>query len=196
MSKIFYLMGKSSSGKDTIYNKLISNKDLNLHKIVSYTTRPIREGELEGREYHFVDESRMGELDKEGRIIEKRSYQTIHGIWNYFTVNDEQIDLVQNDYLIIGTIESYIKMREYFGTQNIIPIYVEVDDGIRLERALLREKSQLEPKYSEMCRRFLADQEDFSEKNLKAANILKRYNNLDFIKCLAEITKDISLSKE
>ena len=56
MGKIFYLMGKSSSGKDTMFKKLIEDKTLGLKTIVGYTTRPMREGECDGVEYFFVDE--------------------------------------------------------------------------------------------------------------------------------------------
>lgn len=59
---------------------------------------------------------------------------------------------------MIGTLESYYGMREYFGEEQLIPIYIEVEDGLRLERALCRERQQKEPKYAEMCRRFLAMQ--------------------------------------
>ena len=54
MGYIFYIMGKSSSGKDTLYRKINEGKKLGLKNIISYTTRPIRKGEMEGREYHFV----------------------------------------------------------------------------------------------------------------------------------------------
>ena len=54
-------------------------------------------------------------------------------------------------------------MQNYFGKENVIPIYIQVDDGVRLERALERERTQKEPKYAELCRRFLADEKDFSE---------------------------------
>ncbi len=51
MGKIICLMGKSSTGKDTIFKSLLSDKDLGLKKIVPYTTRPIRAGERNGVEY-------------------------------------------------------------------------------------------------------------------------------------------------
>ena len=54
MGKIFYIMGKSSSGKDTIYSRLLQDSELGLSRIVLYTTRPMREGETEGKEYHFT----------------------------------------------------------------------------------------------------------------------------------------------
>ena len=65
MSKIFYFMGKSASGKDTIF-KQIKERMPNLKTIVIYTTRPIREGEQEGVEYYFVDEKRLAELEAQG----------------------------------------------------------------------------------------------------------------------------------
>ena len=58
MGKIFYIMGKSASGKDTIYKELIE-KMPKFHSIVPYTTRPMREGEKDGVEYFFVDQERF-----------------------------------------------------------------------------------------------------------------------------------------
>ena len=55
---------------------------------------------------------------------------------------------------MIGTLESYEKIKEYYGEDNVYPIYIEVDDETRIERALKREKKQPEPKFQEMCRRF------------------------------------------
>lgn len=187
MGKIFYIMGKSSTGKDTVFKRLQKEKSLGLHTIVSYTTRPIRAGEKDGETYHFIDEKKLAQLEKEGRIIEKRFYETVYGPWYYLTVFDEQIDLERQNYIMIGTIESYVKTQDFFGKKYLVPIYIEVDDGIRLSRALNRERRQKSPKYSEMCRRFLADTEDFSEERIAQAGITRRFRNLDFKKCLKEI---------
>ncbi len=191
MGKIYYLMGKSSSGKDTIYKHLISDEELKLRTIVGYTTRPIREGEREGVEYYFVSREKMELLKEQGKVIESRDYNTVHGVWSYFTVDDNQINLSKHNYLLIGTLEAYLNIRVYFGEENVVPLYIEVDDGIRLMRALNREMQQANPKYAEMCRRFLADQEDFSEEKLSEAGITKRYNNDDIRECLAYIRKDM-----
>ena len=186
MGKIYYVMGKSCSGKDTIYRRL-TERHPELHTIVPYTTRPIREGERDGVEYFFVDQERMEEMRTSGRIIELRSYNTVRGVWNYFTADDGQICLKENSYLMIGTLESYQSMRDYFGKDALVPIYVEVEDGIRLERAIGRERKQIRPQYEEMCRRFLADAKDFSEDNLMRAGITKRFDNVDLEQCLSEI---------
>lgn len=186
MGKIFYIMGKSSSGKDTIYKKL-SERMPELQRIVPYTTRPIRDGEQEGVEYHFVGEDRLREMQEAGRVIEVRAYNTKCGVWTYFTADDGQIDLENKDYLVIGTLESFQALKKYFGEEKIVPIYIEVDDGVRLSRALEREQREKEPRYEEMCRRFLADSADFSEENLRRAGIWKRFVNMELERCLEEI---------
>lgn len=189
MSKIFYLMGKSASGKDTIYRK-VKEQMPELKTIVIYTTRPIREGEQNGREYHFVDDDKLKELQEAGKVIELREYNTVHGIWKYFTADDGQF-AGDDNYLAIGTLESYVKLRDYFGQERLVPIYVEVEDGLRLERALARERMQATPKYEEMCRRFLADAADFSVENLKEAGITRKFTNMDVDKCVQGIILDI-----
>ena len=187
MGKIFCLMGKSSSGKDTIYKMLLEQKEIMLKTIIPYTTRPIRSGEQEGVEYHFSTEEQLQKLLEDNRVIELRQYNTIHGIWKYFTVNDGQIDFHSGNYLIIGTLESYQKIRKYYGEELVIPIYIEVDDGLRLQRALDRERLQDVPKYSEMCRRFLADAEDFSDEKLKEARITKHFLNEELERTVSDI---------
>lgn len=177
MGKIFCLMGKSSSGKDTIYRELFKRQDISLKKIIPYTTRPIREGEEEGREYHFCNEDQVTQLQNANKIVELRAYDTVYGVWKYFTVDDGQVELADNSYLLIGTLETYVKIRQYYGAAQVVPIYIEVEDGERLLRAIAREKEQKIPKYAEMCRRFLADSEDFSEEKLKEAGVSVRFEN-------------------
>ena len=185
MGKIFYLMGKSASGKDTIYKK-VKEALPELKTIVIYTTRPIREGERDGVEYYFVDDKRLNELQQAGKVIELREYNTVHGIWKYFTADDGQFD--GEDHLIaIGTLESYVQLKQYFGEEKLVPIYIEVEDGVRLERALARERQQKEPKYEELCRRFLADAADFSVDKLAEAGITRKFFNVDMDKCVNEI---------
>lgn len=187
MGKIVYLMGKSSTGKDTIYQRILQNNVFGLKRFVPYTTRPIRSNEKNGVEYFFTDEEGFKRLKEENRIIEDRAYDTFHGLWRYFTVNDEQLDLENNNYIYIGTLESYVNTKKYFGEEKVLPVLIELDDGIRLERALNREKKQENPKYEEMCRRFLADSADFSEEKVKEAGIEKRFYNQDLEECLREI---------
>lgn len=177
MGKIFCIIGKSSTGKDTIYRFLLEQKELKLKKIVTYTTRPMRAGEQDGVEYFFCDDKRAEELEAAGKVIELRAYHTIYGVWKYFTVDDGQVDFGKESSIVTSTVEQYLKLREYYGKENVVPIYIEVEDGERLERAIARERQQVTPKYEEMCRRFLADAADFSEEKLKEAQITRRFVN-------------------
>lgn len=190
MGKIYYMMGKSSSGKDTLFKEVKSALP-ELHGIILYTTRPIREGERNGVEYYFVSEDTLDTYEQAGKVIELRAYHTVHGIWKYATVDDGQVDLSKGSYLAIGTLESYEKMLAYYGSEKLVPLYIEVEDGERLMRALMRERKQETPKYAELCRRFLADTEDFSEEKLQMLGITRRYINDDKARCLEELIREI-----
>lgn len=179
MGKIFCVIGKSATGKDTVYERLLEDKKLPVKRLIPYTTRPIREGETEGETYHFCTEEMVKSLEEQGKIIEMRAYNTVYGVWKYFTVDDDQIDLEKHNYMLIGTIEMYVQIRDYYGEDKVLPIYIEVEDGERLIRAISRERTQSVPKYEEMCRRFLADQKDFSEDKIKEARIEKRFENIE-----------------
>ena len=104
MGKIFYISGKSSSGKDTIYRRLLEEgvEDVTLFTAVPCTTRPMRDGEQNGREYFFMDEAGLEELRRQGKVIEERKYMTWYGPWYYFTADDGQIDLKEKNYLIVA----------------------------------------------------------------------------------------------
>ena len=195
MGKIYYIMGKSASGKDTIFKRLLEQSP-KMKKIVLYTTRPIREGETDGVEYYFTNEAGLEKFRSEGKLIESRTYDTVYGPWTYATVDDGNIKLASRNYVAIGTLESYMKMKEYFGEEKVKPILIEVDTGIRLQRALNRENMEKEPHYKEMCRRFIADEEDFSEENIKAAGITKRYINDRLDTCFTEILNDVEDAKK
>lgn len=187
MGKIVYLLGKSSSGKDTLYKRILEQQDVEFHTVVLYTTRPIRDGETEGVEYHFTDENGFQALKKAGKVIEDRTYHTVQGLWRYFTVWEDTLSLESNNYLMIGTLESYMKTREYLGQDKLVPILIDLDDGKRLQRALDRERTQEVPQYEEMCRRFLADVKDFSEEKIAEAGIQKRFINDNLEICYQEI---------
>ena len=194
MGMIFYLMGKSASGKDSIYKRLRSVCP-GLKSIVLYTTRPMRGGETDGVEYHFIDNGQLEKLKQSGKVIEVRTYQTVFGPWSYATVDDGQIDLTKNDYLVIGTLDSYEKLREYYGKEALVPLYVTVDDGVRLERALVRERQQKEPKYAELCRRFLADEADFAPERLAGLEVTESFENRELETCVQELAERIQSGK-
>lgn len=184
-------MGKSASGKDSIYRRLVEQTNLPLKKIIPYTTRPIRSGETHGVEYYFVTKGTYVKYMNDKKVIEFRMYHTVDGEWIYFTADDGQIVHDGSVYLMICTLSSYYSLFNYFNDIDIIPIYVYLDDGERLQRALTRENMQSNPNYHELCRRFLADESDFSEDNLKSKNIHTKFINDDIDICVKQIREFI-----
>ena len=195
MGKIYYIMGKSSSGKDTLYKKIRELRP-DLKPIIMYTTRPMRSGEIDGVDYHFVTVEEFLQLKENGKIIESRTYKVDQGSWNYATVFDENLDLSTNSYIAIGTLVSYQEILGFFGKKSIVPIYIEVDDNTRIHRALEREEKQENPNYMEMCRRFLSDSVDFSETELVLCGIHKKFKNNETIDvCLRNILQEMEDQK-
>lgn len=198
MSNFIYIMGKSASGKDTIYKRIKEQIDVKTY--ILYTTRPIRTGEQEGVDYHYVSDEQMLKFEQEGKVIESRIYQTVKGPWTYATIEDEQLE--QNgDILAIGTIESYNKIKEYYEDKKdtkLLPVYITIDEDERRKRALEREKKQENPNYEEVERRFKADNIDFSEENLKKAGIGQNqtFENYDLDKCVESILTYIQKERE
>ena len=134
------------------------------------------------------------------RVKHKDFPSTVSGViyqpWAFTAVHDGQINLEEHDYLMIGTLVSYRALKAYFGEERIVPLYIQVEDGERLFRAIERERKEAHPRYTELCRRFLADEEDFSEEKLQEAGIRIRFENRDLASCLSEIEGFISRDKE
>ena len=82
-------------------------------------------------------------------------------------------------------------MSDYFGKEVIVPIYVTVEDSERILRALARERQQISPDYAEMCRRYLADNDDFKPDVLRRLGVKKYYDNHNLKECYEEIRRDI-----
>lgn len=161
MAKIFCLIGETCSGKDTIFKKLLE-KDKTLTPIVTYTTRPMRETEKNGREYYFVDRKVFNKLKYNNKIIEYRSYKTVHGSWLYFVVNDGQIDINSDKkYIVISTLEGAKKLKDIY-KNDVFIFHIWVNDETRILRAFAREMNTNQD-YIEMCRRFVSDNKDFSQ---------------------------------
>lgn len=188
MGHLYIFMGKSASGKDTLYREVMERHP-QLRPVITYTTRPIRVGETDGKEYHFVSEEQMQEMQSSGKVVECRCYQTVKGPWYYFTADDGQIDFDKGDFCMITTLAGYEQIRDYFGTEQVIPLYIEVDDMLRMERSLSREKEQAQPCVAEVCRRFLADEKDFAEENLARLDIRERIENSSLERAITHIEK-------
>lgn len=227
---ILYLLGKSGSGKDTILKELLKDEELSLRPFTLYTTRPIRPGEKNGREYNFITEEEAKELERSKRLIEMRVYNTVYGPWKYMSYDNLSITdgdeyrekiLPECNYITIGTLESYIKYADYYGNENIIPVYISADRDIRRERACLRlikrqdTSAEIDGKQvheygadisgdgtfkplsktelDEIDRRLKADDADFSDDNLKKCGIDMSFDNSGKLEdCVNKIKEHIT----
>ena len=163
MSRIFCLVGKSCSGKDTLYARILERCP-ELVPVILHTTRPMRPGEVDGQTYHFVSEAQLHQYEAQGQVIEKRVYHTTQGLWTYFTLRFT----LDADRLVITTLEGAQALMDSYGPDAARLVCLHVDDRTRLLRCIDRESRQERPDYAEVCRRFLADQADFSQERLAA----------------------------
>jgi guanylate kinase len=186
--KIIILCGKSSSGKDLIKKKLMKN---GFKGVVTNTTRPPREGEVNGINYNFLTEYYFLQLVREGEMIEYHKYNTEFGVW-YYGSSANNIDLTKYDYVIVLTLEGAEAYVNYFGAENCIVFYIDAPKSIREQRAKERGSFNQE----EWDRRVKTDNADFSQDkvahicNFRVDNYNKTIYNL-----IKEIKEDIRLWK-
>mgnify|MGYP003418675712 FL=1 len=161
MNKIIVLSAKSASGKDTIMKQLVAEEGF-LH-CVSHTTRPMREGEVEGREYYFVDQQDFIARKRNDEFVETRTYNTVQGQWFYGMSKDElNSKLEQGHIIMILDIVGLLALQDSIYKDRIISFYIDVDLKTRIQRSLDRETLTIQ-NLDECVRRAKADEEDFEE---------------------------------
>ena len=138
MNKLFILLGKTCSGKDTIYQELETKLPPVLKRLQSNTTRPIRDGEIQGKEYNFTTLKEFDSLYKKEEIAEYAIYNTKNGFWCYFT---KQGDLAELDTTNLIAIKNPIGYRQLMGSKykdNIVTIMIDCPEDIIRERYIKR----------------------------------------------------------
>lgn len=144
------LVGKSCSGKDTVAREL---ETMGYKRIVTYTTRPMRKGEVDGITYHYVNETQFFDMIENKGFAEWTGYNTGHGHWLY---GSKLSDYTKSHALIILTPGGLAKIRKKFPDLPITAIYLEVKNSILKKRASKRNDDVKEAK-----RRYKADKKDF-----------------------------------
>ena len=179
--KIIALYGKSGSGKDTIQKWLVSNfPDSN--GIVSCTTRPPRDYEIDGKDYFFLSTVEFGEKVLNGDMLEATSFRD----WMYGT----SLNSLKEDKINIGVFNPEgLECLLQDSRLDVLPIFIDADDKVRLIRNLNRERypdcAEIYPDCAEICRRYFTDAQDFED--ISFFSLV--YNNNNFKKNFNDIIK-------
>lgn len=169
MYKIIVLIGQAGSGKDSLMQGVLKENP-NLHEIISFTTRPPREGEINGVNYHFITGEEFGEKVLNGEMIEAACFNN----WFYGTGYES----LRSDCVNIGVfnpegVESLMLAHNV----KLKVFYVRASDKERLLRQLNREDN---PDCLEIIRRFRADLMDFEVLPFPYEELINE-NYVDFV---------------
>lgn len=151
------LIGKTCSGKDTILNKLVKNYGHS--KLITYTTRSKRKGEVQDKTYHFISEEEfLSKIDSEF-FLEYRKYETADGIWYYGSAK-EDYEKADDKTVVILTPSGFSALKLWTSRNNIKldinPLYIYAN--IQTIRDRLKKRGD---KKEEAERRIKADNADF-----------------------------------
>lgn len=166
---IYCIMGMSGAGKTTIARKV--SKRLNIPLIISYTSRPMRPGEVKGVDYHYVDNKHFD--DNKDDFIEMREYTVYDGsVWKY-GYKKSDFKCQTSDYIVVIETDGFNSFKEYFGIDQIQPILI----NSQIEQLYARLKNRGDNQ-KEIERRIADDKRKFDNftKREKCKNV---YNYFD-----------------
>ena len=184
-SKIIAITGKSSSGKNSLQNYLVSNYDF--VNLVSHTTRPPRPNESNGYDYYFINKEDFINMNNKDLFIETREYKvnTENGndIW-YYGLSKSELDITTIlNKIVILDLKGMKELAEYIGRENLFVVYLDCDSDIRINRMIKRGGMTDQ----EISRRFESDELDFIgiEESVDLCSNTGEYSTEDIAKTIA-----------
>jgi guanylate kinase len=186
-NKTIVITGKSSSGKDSLQNHLVSNYDF--INLVSHTTRPPRPNESNGYDYYFINKEDFINMNNKDLFVETREYRvnTENGndIW-YYGLSKSELDITTIlNKIVILDFKGMRELAEYVGRDNLFVVYLDCDSDTRIDRMTKRGGMTDE----EISRRFKADELDFigMEENADLCANTGEYSTEDIAKIIAGV---------
>lgn len=158
MERIVAFAGKMGAGKDSLIS--LVSEELQMPIATSFTTRPMRSGEVEGREYQFITKEEFTEKERKGEIAEHTHYHVADGdVW-YYGLTREELEKSKHILTIVNP-DGLRQLEEMYGDK-VVSILIECSDRERLLRAVNRDKNA---NIQEICRRMNCDDIDFANIN-------------------------------
>lgn len=161
MAKVITLTGMSASGKDAILKGVINRSSIK--PVISTTSRPIRNGETNGIEYHFVSKEQAEKKLYNHEFIEVREYYVANGDRWLYGITKDSIDIDSNDtYIAIVDYDGLKQLNKYLDRNNVehYSYYLNVNYQDLLLRSLQREGNMCDLQVEEVVRRFKDDLEN------------------------------------
>ena len=149
---IVVLVGKTASGKTTIANELC--KHHGYERIITYTTRPMRENEVQDVDYHFISDKQFNKMVENNEFTEYKRYNTAHGVWSYGSIITSEQELSDDCYVIILTPQGLRDLSKK--VSRYIAFYLDVGFESQLER--LKKRGDEE---QQIIKRLENDDKDF-----------------------------------
>ena len=153
--KIIAIIGRSASGKDFLFRHTLKNNP-SLNPVIHYTTRPRRDGEVDGRDYFFVTETEFQRKEDNYEFFSITSFRD----WRY-GVDSNSFDPAKVNIGIFNPFEISQLYGFFKDKFQLIIIETQAEEQARYNRSLERLNPFDEEGLKELCRRNLADEEDF-----------------------------------
>lgn len=140
---VIVITGLILAGKSTLAKQLM---EWGYQIITEYTTRPMRPGEVDGKDYHYIDDGLFDEMEESGQFAECFHVRTVHGLWKYGAKKE---DLKDGCILVCGPNQMKQVLSSDIGA---ISVLLDIDRGTAMARAARRGDD-----LTEVDRRFAAD---------------------------------------
>ena len=162
MKQMVIIVGKSGSGKDSIADIICDN--FRWEKVRVFTTRPKRGNETDGKDYFFVDENKIKEMEKDNEFVLIQKFNN----W-YYCIPEFEILSKDNPLIVTNPAGLEELKKKYDNTKSF---YIDLDDGIRVLRQCMRNQD-----YKEIERRYYSDMNDFLGIEENVDYIIKNQTN-------------------